>query len=91
MKKQSMNSTREWLAHEIVKSLKFTRLVDGRDIGEWTSIDSIESRVRRFARYREVVKECFSARVEIHRMVGCGRLEIDDSGDMVRFSGAHSK
>ena len=79
------------LIYEIAKSLKFTRLIDGRDICEWTSIDSIETRVRRFARYREVVKECISARVVIHRMVDCGRLEIDDSGDMVRLSGAPRK
>ena len=91
MRKQSTNAIGEWLTYEIVKSLKFTRLIDGRDISEWTSIDSIEARVRRFARYREVVKECFSARMAIHRMVDCGRLEIDDYGDMVRIPGAPRK
>ena len=91
MRKQSTKPVREWLSHEILKSLRFTRMVAGGEISDWTSIDGIETRVRKFSRYREVVESCFSARRAIDWMVVDGVLEVDVSGDLVRLSGGLRK
>lgn len=76
---------------EITKAIGTSRNSLGVISSEWTSIDKIESVVRRRAIYGLAIRLGIGARREIGLMVFEGLLEQDQEGDLVRIAGGIAK
>lgn len=81
------SQTRLDVRAEIIKSIGTSRNSLGVISSEWTSVDKIESAVRRKAIYALAIRLGIGARREIGLMVFEGLLEQDQEGDLVRIAG----